>query len=90
MTHEQLPDRRIDIPVHTVERRLDEVRDIDRRILEELQARPVTTAYVAARIDEQPGYVSQRLSMMNEEGILEQLGRGFYEVSPRVVNGHER
>lgn len=90
MTTNSLPDRRIDIPIQRVLHQLDDARDIDLRILVELQERPVTTAYVSEQIDEQPGYVSQRLSMMTESGVLEQLGRGFYEVSPRVVASDER
>lgn len=93
MTATPLPDRRIDVPIHQLLSELDEAREIDRRILEELCNGPATTGYLARRIDEQPNYVSQRLGIMAaaDDGstpVLTQLEVGYYEFNPEVIT-HE-
>lgn len=85
MASQQLPDRRIDIQIPTVMRDLDEWREIDRAILEELAQRPAPTGYISAQIDEQAGYVSQRLAILREHEVVINLDRGYYEVHRRVV-----
>lgn len=91
MASNQLPDRRIDIQIPTLTRDLDECRDIDVQILEVLVRRPATTGYIAACIDRQSGYVSQRLGKMRDDGVVVDLDRGYYElhpaVCPEVCNG---
>lgn len=85
MTTEQLPDRCIDIQLHHITRALPECREIDRDLLSELRERPATTGYLARQIDEQAGYVSQRLSYFVEEDVCVALGRGYYELSVEVL-----
>lgn len=85
----QLPERRIDIPVERLQRRHD-LPEIDGPILEELAKRPATTGFIADNVDEQAGYVSQRLAKLVDVGIVLQLRRGYYEIDARVVaSGNE-
>jgi len=85
MASQQLPDRRIDIQIPDVLHDLDEPRGIDRAILEELAERPASTGYISAQIDEQAGYVSQRLRFLRDREVVVNLDRGYYEVHTRVV-----
>ena len=86
MRREQLPDRRIDVQLHHLTRALPECREIDRELLTELRDRPATTGYLARQIDEQAGYVSQRLSYFVEEDVCVALDRGYYEISVEAIN----
>jgi hypothetical protein len=85
MAQQQLPDRRIDIQMPDVMCDLDEPREIDRAILEELAERPASTGYISAQIEQQPGYVSQRLATLREHEVVVNLDHGYYEVHARVV-----
>ena len=85
MASQHLPDRGIDIQIPHAMRDLEEPREIDREILRELAERPAPTGYVAAQIDEQAGYVSQRLAVLREHEVVISLDRGYYEVHGRVV-----
>lgn len=67
-------------------RDLDEYREIDIQILEELARRPAPTGYLAAQIGEQAGYVSQRLAVLRDHEIVISLDRGYYEIHARVVD----
>lgn len=86
MRQQQLPDRRIDIQIPRVLRELEQSREIDRAILEELVERPATTGYISQSIDEQAGYVTQRLALLRDREIVIALERGYYEFHPRVVD----
>jgi len=85
MVQQHLPDRRIDVQIQDVLRDLDEPREIDRAILEQLAERPASTGYISARINHQASYVSQRLTLLREHDAVVSLDRGFYEVHARVV-----
>lgn len=86
MTHDSLPDRGIDVQLHRLTRPLEECREIDRDLLRELRDRPATTGYLARQIDEQAGYVSQRLSLMADADVVIALDRGYYELSLEGIN----
>jgi predicted Rossmann fold nucleotide-binding protein DprA/Smf involved in DNA uptake len=87
MAHKHLPDRRIDVQIQDVLCDLKEPREIDRSILEELAERPASTGYISTQIEQQAGYVSQRLAELREVGAVVSLDRGYYEIHVRVVNG---
>lgn len=84
MPEHQLPERRIDLPVKRLQRRYN-LPEIDGPILEELAKRPATTGFIADNVDEQAGYVSQRLAHLTDVGIVLQLRRGYYEIDARMV-----
>lgn len=87
MAAKRLPDRRIDVQISHITRELDECRPIDRSILEALADRPASTGFISEEIGEQPGYVSQRLGKLVDEGIVLALNQGYYELHPEVVDG---
>ena len=86
MPQQHLPDRCIDVQIPDVMRDLDEPREIDREILEELAQRPAPTGYISAQIDEQAGYVSQRLRFLRDREVVVSLDRGYYELHAQVVS----
>lgn len=61
-----------------------ERRRIDVEILLELDAGRCTPRYLARELDHQQPYVSQRLRDLVDDGLVERIDRGLYELDCEV------